>query len=210
MSSKNHDRHPDKKGFSVALPKSLLSEIESIANQEHRSRNGQIEHFLAESVDRWEKQNKPSHFTPLKVAEDPAQYRITPKIDLPYFGTVAAGLPGGLVDVADGTHPVPGQYDPTTHYVLRVHGQSMEPEYLDGSFIVCRKLNSGEYATKGQDVIACDAAGAYFKRLIYTKDGKKGDSPRKAKPHLTSINADYPEVVPVSDCPIVAVVVGKA
>lgn len=147
--------------------------------------------------------------TPAKVSPFPSKPDVI-LFELPFFGTVAAGQPGGPVDIADGTHPVPGEYDPATHYVLRVHGQSMEPEYPNGSFIVCRKLKTGEFATKGQDVIACDAAGAYFKRLLYTKDGKKGDSPRKAKPHLTSINPDYPEVVPVADCPIVAVVVSKA
>ena len=144
------------------------------------------------------------------VADDTAIYQVTPKIDLPYFGTVAAGLPGGPVDVADGTHPVSGNFDPATHYVLRVHGESMQPDYANGSFIVCRKLKTGEFATKGQDVIACDGSGAYFKRLLYTKDGKKSDNPRKAKPHLTSINPDYPEVTPLTECPIVGVVVAKA
>lgn len=128
---------------------------------------------------------------------------------LPYYGTVAAGLPGCTVDVTDDTHPVPDEYDPATHYVLRVRGESMEPDYADGSHIVCRKLKSGEYATKGQDVICSDASGNYFKRLKYTQDGPKGDTPRKAKPHLVSINPDYDEVIPVSDCPITAIVVEK-
>lgn len=129
---------------------------------------------------------------------------------LPYYGTVAAGIPGCTVDVADDTHPVAEPYDPSTHYVLRVRGESMEPDYTDGSHIVCRKLRSGEYATKGQDVICSDSSGNYFKRLKYTKDGPKGDAPRKARPHLVSINPDYDEVIPVSDCPITAVVVGRA
>lgn len=131
-------------------------------------------------------------------------------IHLRYLGAVAAGLPTGPVDETDDTHPVPDHYDPATHYVLRVHGESMEPDYLDGSMIVCRKLQSGEFATKGQDVICSDASGAYFKRLIYTKEGERGDVPRKAKPRLVSINPDYDEVIPIADCPIVAVVVGKA
>jgi SOS-response transcriptional repressor LexA len=129
---------------------------------------------------------------------------------LPYYGTVAAGLPGCTVDTTDDVHAVAVPYDPATHYVLRVRGESMEPDYEDGSHIVCRKLKSGEFATKGQDVICSDASGSYFKRLIYTKDGPKGDTPRKAKPQLASINPDYGDVVPLSDCPIVAVVVGMA
>lgn len=85
----------------------------------------------------------------------------------------------------------------------------MEPEYPDRSFIVCRKLRAGEFATKGQDVIACDASGAYFKRLEYRKDGPRGDKPRKATPRLVSLNPEYPEVTPVTETPITAVVVGK-
>ena len=53
MKTRNHDRSPDKTGFSVALPKTLLEEVERIAKAEHRSRNGQIEHFLFESVRVW-------------------------------------------------------------------------------------------------------------------------------------------------------------
>lgn len=53
MSKKNHDRSPDKKGFSVALPRDLLAKIEEIAKEEHRSRNGQIEYFLDRSVKKW-------------------------------------------------------------------------------------------------------------------------------------------------------------
>lgn len=60
MAAKNHDRSPDKKGFSVALPRDILADVERIARQEHRSRNGQIEHFLAESVKRWEIENIPA------------------------------------------------------------------------------------------------------------------------------------------------------
>lgn len=131
-------------------------------------------------------------------------------IELPFYGTVAAGMPGGPLDTADGTHPVPGSYDPATHYVLRVNGQSMEPDYPDGSHVICRALKPGEFAKKGQDVIAYDGSGAYFKRLVYRKDGPKGDAPRKANPRLVSINPDFPEVTPLADCPIVAVVVGKA
>jgi hypothetical protein len=51
---RNHDRSPDKKGFSVALPKHLLELLEKIAAKEHRSRNGQIEMFLEEAVNNWE------------------------------------------------------------------------------------------------------------------------------------------------------------
>ncbi len=134
-------------------------------------------------------------------------------IELPFYGTAAAGLPGGPLDVDDGTITAPpsivGKLDPASLYVLRVNGQSMEPDYPDGSHIVCRKLKDGEFAKKGNDVISCDASGAYFKRLEYQKTGTKGEGPRKAVPHLVSLHPDFPEVIPASDSPIVAVVVGK-
>ena len=134
--------------------------------------------------------------------------KITP---LPFYGAVAAGTPAGaLDDKLDEIEQVPGAWPQDgTHYVLRVNGRSMEPEYPDESLVVCRKLRDGEYAKKGQHVIASDSAGAYFKCLEYRKEGKKGTSPRKATPALVSINPDFPDVVPVADCPIVAVVVGK-
>jgi len=135
-------------------------------------------------------------------------------IELPYYGTIAAGKPGGPLDVDDGTMSAPlpksGTYKPTTHYVLRVNGKSMEPEYPHGSHIVCRKLRNGEYAQKGQDVIASDGSGATFKRLVYAKDGPRTPgAPRKVKPRLASINPKFPEVTPVADTPIIAIVVAK-
>ncbi len=148
-----------------------------------------------------------------ELASKPAPIPADPPanlIELPYFGTVAAGTPAAELDTDDGTHPVPGNYDPATHYVLRVNGESMEPDYPDRSHIVCRKLKDGEFAKKGQDVIACDASGAYFKRLVYRKDAPIGTGPRKAVPRLISINPDFPEVIPAADCPIMAVVVSKA
>jgi len=133
-------------------------------------------------------------------------------IELPFYGTVAAGLPGGPLDIADGTLPVPadiiGKHDPASLYLLRVNGRSMEPQYPDGSRVLCRKLETGEFAKKGDDVIASDSSGAYFKRLEYRKSGSKGNAPRKPTAHLVSLNPEFPEVTPASDCPIVAVVVG--
>lgn len=134
-------------------------------------------------------------------------------LHLPFYGSVAAGQPAGPLDVDDGTLPVPvalvGRHDPASLYVLRVNGQSMEPAYPDASLVLCRKLRLGEFAKKGQDVVSCDASGVYLKRLLYTKEGIKGAVPRKATPHLVSLNPEFPEVVPLADCPISAVVVAK-
>jgi hypothetical protein len=57
MKKKSHQRAPDKRNFSVALPITLIDQIEAIAKSETRSRNRQIEHFLQECV-RNEKQKK--------------------------------------------------------------------------------------------------------------------------------------------------------
>lgn len=166
--------------------------------------NTAAKRFMVAKSDR----SAPSVPIPLPSTDTPANV-----IELPFYGTAAAGLPGGPLDVDDGTITVPpsivGKLDPASLYVLRVNGQSMEPDYPDGSHIVCRKLKDGEFAKKGNDVISCDASGAYFKRLEYRKTGTKGEGPRKAVPHLVSLNPDFPEVIPASDSPIVAVVVGK-
>lgn len=53
MAKKSHDRSPDKKGFSIALPIALIADLERISKAETRSRNGQIESFLQDSVRLW-------------------------------------------------------------------------------------------------------------------------------------------------------------
>lgn len=65
MPPRNHDRSPDKKNFSIALPKGLITDLQMIADQETRSRNGQIEHFLRDAVTDWKKENS---LSVLKVA----------------------------------------------------------------------------------------------------------------------------------------------
>lgn len=47
---KSHARSPDKKGFSIALPKTLIKQIEEMAQKETRSRNGQIQHMLEKMI----------------------------------------------------------------------------------------------------------------------------------------------------------------
>ena len=54
---KNHDRAADKVAFSVALPKTLVAQIQAIAQADFRTRNGQIALFLTEAVERYQKGN---------------------------------------------------------------------------------------------------------------------------------------------------------
>lgn len=129
------------------------------------------------------------------------------KTELPFYGWAAAGRPSDTDFHSDETMTVPGDYGRKPHYLLRVRGRSMEPDFPDGSYVVVRALAPGEYAKKGDVVITADSDGVAMKRLEYRKDGQKGDVPRKPTPHLVSINPDFPDVVPVSDCPIQGVVV---
>lgn len=71
MKKKSHDRSPDKKGFSIALPKKLVAEIQAIADDETRSRNGQIELFLKDCVRRYKAGMAPRK--PLESVDDDDQ-----------------------------------------------------------------------------------------------------------------------------------------
>lgn len=127
--------------------------------------------------------------------------------ELPLYGWVAAGKPSDVDYYTDETLVVPGDYRRRPHYLLRVRGQSMEPDYPDGSYVVVRALEPGEYPKKGDVVIAADGNGPAMKRLEYRKAGQKGDIPRKPTPHLVSINPAYGEVIPIADCPVQGVVI---
>ena len=201
-------------GFSIS--KKLEDEAKAKAQDMEVSFSSFVSMALKAELDRRKVTDRAPAPAPMVMPKRPGNHAETPSkvIELPYYGTIAAGKPGGPLDVDDETMQAPlpatGTYKPSTHYILRVNGKSMEPEYRHGSHIVCRKLRNGEYAQKGQDVIASDGSGATFKRLLYAKDGPPvPGTPRKVKPRLTSINPKFPEVTPVSDSPIVAVVVAK-
>ena len=53
MSKKSHDRDPNKRNFSVALPITLIEDLQRIADKETRSRNMQIQHFLEIAVNEY-------------------------------------------------------------------------------------------------------------------------------------------------------------
>lgn len=142
----------------------------------------------------------------------PSQDRIVefseePMTELPYYGAVAAGKPSDVDFYTDETRIVPGNYSKRPHYLLKVRGQSMEPDFPDGSYVVVRVLDVGEYPRKGDVVIAADANGPAMKRLEYRKEGSPGDTPRKPTAHLVSINPLFEEVIPVADCPVQGVVI---
>lgn len=127
--------------------------------------------------------------------------------ELPLYGWVAAGKPSDVDYYTDETLTVPGDYRRRPHYLLRVRGRSMEPDYPEGSYVVVRALEPGEYPKKGDVVIAADGNGPAMKRLEYRKVGEKGDTPRKPTPHLVSINPEFGEVIPISDTPVQGIVI---
>jgi hypothetical protein len=53
MKTRTHGRAPDKIAFSIAMPLTLKADLDRIAAAEHRNRNGQIVHFLAEASARY-------------------------------------------------------------------------------------------------------------------------------------------------------------
>jgi len=155
-------------------------------------------------------------FAPISTLKDPEPETISnvEQIELPLLGAAAAGKPGGFIEdgYAEDFLEIKGNWNPGNHYLLRVHGESMEPAYSNNAYVIIRVLRDGEYPPKNTDVIAVDSTGAVLKRLIYSKaPPEEGMSIRRSVPHLTSLNPDYPEHTPCgSDTPIRGIVVGIA
>jgi len=93
-------------------------------------------------------------------------------IDLPLYGTVAAGLPIEAVTGSE-TVSVPEDFARRRgdHYVLRVRGNSMIDEQIrDGDFVI---VNQRKGADNGEMVIALlGGSSATLKRLYRERDGR--------------------------------------
>ena len=74
MKKKSHDRSPDKRNFSIALPIALIEKLQGIAADEARSRNRQIERFLESAVKQWAESQAAvvPRTDPLKANDPPA------------------------------------------------------------------------------------------------------------------------------------------
>lgn len=126
---------------------------------------------------------------------------ITCRTQLPYLGLVAAGKAADVDYWSDETLPVHRDYGPEHHYLLRVHGRSMEPDYPDGCLIVVRAIAPGEVPPIPSVVVANDGTGPTVKRLEIDNAGRY---------RLQSINPEFGEVVPVpGSCPIQGLVVDR-
>ncbi|AKC83789.1 hypothetical protein IMCC26134_15175 [Verrucomicrobia bacterium IMCC26134] len=77
-------RDPKKVAFSVALPRALVAELEHLAKSETRSRNGQIERFLAEAVAKYHAEKGRPELYPLP--EPDLDKDIAPEPPPPPFG----------------------------------------------------------------------------------------------------------------------------
>ncbi len=93
-------------------------------------------------------------------------------IDLPLYGTVAAGLPIEAVAGSE-TISVPEEFarQRGEHYVLKVRGNSMIDEQIrDGDFVI---VNERKSADNGEMVIALlNGTAATVKRVYRERDGR--------------------------------------
>jgi repressor LexA len=93
-------------------------------------------------------------------------------VDLPLYGTVAAGSP---IEAVSGNESIAVPEDFARrrgeHYVLRVKGDSMIDEHIrDGDFVI---VNQRKSADDGEMVIALlHRSGATVKRLFRERDGR--------------------------------------
>lgn len=101
-------RDPAKVAFSVALPRSLVAQIEAYALDQTRSRNAQIEFFLKEAVAKWQREHPEANAL---VAEDVVPYDAKAKPADPVGEAlrVRAGQPTRLPTVPRGKRPELGK-----------------------------------------------------------------------------------------------------
>ncbi|GEM_PF-487493 len=86
------------------------------------------------------------------------------------------------------------EHIPDDHYLLRVTGESMEPEIPDGSLIEVMNHQGLGWPAKGSIVVYADATGASLKKFTTRRDE---DGNRVGE--LKSINPAYPGVEPIED-----------
>lgn len=130
---------------------------------------------------------------PLRVvADDVAEYKASYWLDM--VGGVAAGA---VISSDCMMEPVRVEkyYDPATHRVRKVFGESMLPKIPDESLIVERVVTNGETPRKGTIVIYEDAHGATLKVFDYRKAqaGEEGDAMGNV-PVLRSLNKAFKDV----------------
>lgn len=82
------------------------------------------------------------------------------------FGTIPAGLPNHMWDEPIGEEDIPKDWKRggKEYFGLKVSGDSMYPEYMDGDVVICRKQSTCE---SGQDcVVRVNGDEATFKKVV--------------------------------------------
>lgn len=113
----------------------------------------------------------------LKIIDDDQEFQMneeSPKVNpnlVLVYGTIPAGIPMEMIEDILGTEEIsPDMLKGGKEYFgLRVKGDSMNPEYLDGDIIIVEKVDDCE---SGQDaVVMVNGNNGTFKRII--KDEEK-------------------------------------
>lgn len=92
-------------------------------------------------------------------------FRPSVKISIPILGSIPAGVPIEAVQDVIGWADIPAQWlnGDRQYFGLRVHGDSMYPEYLDGDIIIIRKQSTCE--TGDDCAVMVNDADATLKRV---------------------------------------------
>lgn len=105
-----------------------------------------------------------------KIKEEAPKYGSNPAVVLVY-GTIPAGIPMEMIEDIIDTEEIPADMlkGGKQYFGLRVKGNSMFPEYLDGDTIILEKLEDVE---SGSDaVVMVNGDDGTFKRIFKNENG---------------------------------------
>ncbi|MEM7148122.1 MAG: S24 family peptidase [Verrucomicrobiota bacterium] len=154
------DRAEDQDTLTFSLPKELKRRIQAAASSENRSASNWLVTTLQKHLAAEQKTNT---------------------FPTPFLGAAAAGRSIDL-EFIDEYVDLPDEYE-AGHYVIRVDGDSMSPEFEDGDMVLVDGRNA--YSPKQKRVgVFCDSSGSMIKRFV-----KKG-----GKPVLESINPEFEDI----------------
>lgn len=118
----------------------------------------------------------------LKILDDEQEFTINKDISEEYnyqqssavvfiYGTIPAGVPMEMIEDIIDTEEIPVDMlkGGKQYFGLKIKGNSMFPEYLDGDIIICEKVDNCE---SGQDcVVMVNGDDGTFKRVFKNENG---------------------------------------
>lgn len=110
-------------------------------------------------------------FLQMLYSLDESKFIKEKKYTIPIYGTIPAGIPMEMIDnIIDYEELSPNMFTGDKEYFgLKIKGDSMSPDYLDGDIIILQKTNDCE---NGDDcVVSIDGTEATFKRVRKNKTG---------------------------------------